>query len=71
MLYASLCASLGLIHDSHQQILDLHQLLGHFVVLSHVDLLLGSEFLHDELHLALQLHHLLDLPFLHLHVAAD
>lgn len=71
MLYVSLFASLGLIHNSHKQVFDLHQLLCHFVVLRHVNLLLGSQLLHDELHLALQLNHLLDFPFLHLHVAAD
>lgn len=71
MRYVSLCESLGLIHNSHQQVFDLHQLLSHFVVLSHIDLLLGSHFLHDELHLTLELNHLFDFPLLHLHVAAD
>lgn len=64
-------SGLLLVHDSHQQVLDLHQLLRHPAVLSHVDLLVGAQLVHYQLHLALQLHHLLDLPLLHLHVAAD
>lgn len=63
--------SFRLVHDSNQQILDFQQLLGHLVVLTHVDLLLTGQFIHDQLHLALQFSHLLDLLLLHLDVAVD
>ena len=62
--------SFGLVHDSNKEILDFQQLFGHLVVFSHVDLLLSCQLLHYHLHLALQLHHFLNLLLFHRHVAA-
>jgi len=57
-----------LAHEPHDQVLDLHELFSHSLILNHIGPLLLVHLLKDELHLGFQLSHLAELRLFHLNV---